>query len=139
MTDRPRVDQLTDDMLDQLYAERDQLAIRVWNAEDASTAWERKADEQQARAEKAEAELDALKTVTTGYCPHCGRGDCSPTADQWLEQRQRADRAEAAIARVRAECDRIESAVNDNPTNGDLAGGFLACLRHIRAALDGTT
>lgn len=40
--------------------------------------------------------------MTTGYCPHCGRGDCSPTADQWAEQKQRADKAEAAIARVRA-------------------------------------
>ncbi|MFF2773373.1 hypothetical protein ACFVU3_00550 [Streptomyces sp. NPDC058052] len=52
---------------------------------------------------------------------------------------ERAKKAEAAIARVRAECDRIESAVNDNPTNGDLIGGYLACLRHIRAALDSTT
>jgi hypothetical protein len=60
MTDRPRLDQLTDDMLDALYAE-----------------------------------LDALKAIPTGYCPDFGRGDCSPTADQWLEQRQRADRAEA--------------------------------------------
>lgn len=46
-------------------------------------------------------ELDALKTIASGYCGHCGRGDCSPTADQWYEQRQRADRAEAAIERVR--------------------------------------
>lgn len=54
-----------------------------------------------ARVEQAEAELRALKTVTTSYCPHCGRGDCSPTADQWYAQRTRADRAEAAIERVR--------------------------------------
>ncbi|MFF9197316.1 hypothetical protein ACF09L_19120 [Streptomyces sp. NPDC014779] len=60
------------------------------------------AAEQRARAKKAEAELAALKTITSGYCGHCGRGDCSPTADQWYEQRQRAERAEAAIERIRA-------------------------------------
>lgn len=92
---RPRVDQLTDDQLDQLYAERDTYRDAWHSAKD-------RARKHHTRAEKAEAELDALKTVTTGYCPHCGRGDCSPTADQWLEQRQRADRAEDAIARVRA-------------------------------------
>ncbi|WP_329126160.1 hypothetical protein [Streptomyces sp. NBC_01353] len=52
------------------------------------------------------------------------------------ESRERAERAEAAIERVRDECDRIEAAVHDNPTNPDVAGGYLACLRHIRAALD---
>ncbi|WP_128977264.1 hypothetical protein [Streptomyces roseicoloratus] len=49
---------------------------------------------------------------------------------------ERADRATDAIARVRAECDRIEAAVRDSATDQDLAGGYLACLRHIRAALD---
>jgi hypothetical protein len=29
-----------------------------------------------------------------GYCEHCGRGDCTPTAAQWDEQRQRAEEAE---------------------------------------------
>ena len=60
-----------------------------------------RARKERARAEQAEAELTALKTITSGYCGHCGRGDCSPTADQWYEQRQRADRHEAAIERVR--------------------------------------
>lgn len=46
------------------------------------------------------------------------------------------DQHEAAVARVRATCDRIETAVRDNPTSPDLDGGYLACLGHIRAALD---
>jgi hypothetical protein len=41
-----------------------------------------------------------------GYCPHCGRGDAGPTAEAYEELRQRAERAEATIARVRAELDR---------------------------------
>ncbi|MGW0550531.1 hypothetical protein [Streptomyces altiplanensis] len=51
--------------------------------------------------EELTAELAALKTIGAGYCPHCGRGDCSPSADQWREQQQRAEEAQAAIERVR--------------------------------------
>ncbi|GAA2803342.1 hypothetical protein [Streptomyces showdoensis] len=50
--------------------------------------------------------------------------------------RRQREEAEAAIERVRAECNRIEAAVTDNPASPDLAGGYLACLRHIRTALD---
>ncbi|MFE3657242.1 hypothetical protein [Streptomyces sp. NPDC059165] len=39
----------------------------------------------------------ALREVTPGYCGHCGRGDCSPTADQWLTERRRAERLFEAI------------------------------------------
>jgi hypothetical protein len=56
----------------------------------------------------------------------------------WRREARRADTAEAAITRVRDECDRIEQAVRDNPTSPDMQGGYLACLRHVRAALDGT-
>lgn len=77
-------------------------------------------------------------TPAPGYCPHCGRGDCAPTADDWLRQVERASKAEAAVARVRAECDRIEAAVRANPQDPDFDGAYLACLRHVRAALDGT-
>lgn len=60
-----------------------------------------------------------------GYCPACGRGDCAPTADQWYAERQRADRAEAALDRVRAAEHRLRDALS-------LAGyswtGHLACL-----------
>lgn len=65
------------------------------------------------------------------------RPTASTITDTQLDQLwARAERDAAAIERVRAECDRIEAAVTDNPTSPDLAGGYLACLRHIRAALD---
>ncbi|KUJ65415.1 hypothetical protein [Streptosporangium amethystogenes] len=103
MTRRPRVDQLTDDMLDQLYAD-----------------------------------LDALKAITAGYCGHCGRGDCSPTADQWLEQRQRAEQAEAAIARVRALHSRWEYDQNDCSVCVDCYGAPVPYPCPTLRALDGT-
>lgn len=66
-----------------------------------------------------------------------GRPTASTITDTQLDQLwARAERDAAAIERVRAECDRIEAAVTDNPTSPDLAGGYIACLRHIRAALD---
>jgi hypothetical protein len=39
--------------------------------------------------------LAALWAVRTSCCPHCGRGDASPTPDQHLEQVRRAETAEA--------------------------------------------
>jgi hypothetical protein len=47
------------------------------------------------------ADLAALRAVARGYCPACGRGDAAPTVADWEQQKQRADQAEAAIARVR--------------------------------------
>ncbi|MFK0124914.1 hypothetical protein ACIQSP_16555 [Streptomyces nigra] len=32
-----------------------------------------------------------------GYCPHCGRGDCAPTADEFEQQRQRAQQLGATL------------------------------------------
>ena len=63
-------------------------------------------DEQQRLREGIDAlyaELAALKSITSGYCEHCGRGDCSPTTDQWYDQRQRADQAEDQLRRTRIE------------------------------------
>lgn len=51
---------------------------------------------------KAQDDLAALRAVARGYCPHCGRGDATPTTTDWEQQKQRAEQAEAAIARVRA-------------------------------------
>ncbi|TVZ96489.1 hypothetical protein [Streptomyces sp. BK340] len=58
--------------------------------------------EAEQRAEQAETELAELRTVARGYCPACGRGDAAPTVEDWEQQKQRAERAEAAITRVRA-------------------------------------
>lgn len=46
----------------------------------------------------AQDELAALRAVSGGYCPACGRGDAGPTVDDWEQQKQRADQAEAKIA-----------------------------------------
>jgi hypothetical protein len=82
-------------------------------------------------------ELAALKSIATGYCFECGRGDCSPTPGQWYEQRQRADRAEAKVERVRDELDAI---TQDPALLGDdcecEAEGAVAAANRIRAALD---
>ncbi|MFJ8583660.1 hypothetical protein ACIRD2_03230 [Streptomyces sp. NPDC093595] len=83
--------------------------------------------------EQLRAELLALKAIARGYCGECGRGDCSPTADQYYEQYQRARRAEAAVARVRA----LATATRDATAPGrndwqigqhDLAVTVLAAL-----------
>ncbi|MFE2140228.1 hypothetical protein ACFXA3_00410 [Streptomyces sp. NPDC059456] len=63
------------------------------------------------------------------------RSDMAAERFAWQE---RGDRVEEANDRVRAELDRIEAAVRDNPTNPDFDGAYLAALRHIRAALDKT-
>lgn len=36
-------------------------------------------------------QLDALRQVARGYCPHCGRGDAAPSVADWEQQKQRAD------------------------------------------------
>lgn len=51
------------------------------------------------------------------------------------EQKQRAEAAEAAVARVSAECDRIEAAVHANPQDPDFDGAYLTAIKHIRTAL----
>lgn len=39
----------------------------------------------------------AVADIDRGYCPHCGRGDAAPSADQWLQERRRAEKAEATV------------------------------------------
>lgn len=75
--------------------------------------------------------------LCSSYCPACGRGDCSPSADQWYEQKQRADRAEAAIERARAECDRLDSARDRLDADCESFGdGYADAAARIRAALN---
>ncbi|MER5461635.1 hypothetical protein ABT010_13295 [Streptomyces sp. NPDC002668] len=49
---------------------------------------------------------------------------------------EQAGKDQAAIARVHAECERIEAAVRANPQGPDFDGAYLAALRHIRVALE---
>lgn len=72
--------------------------------------------------------LAALRQVARGYCPHCGRGNASPTVEDWEQQKQRADQAEAALARVQALADECEESGHSS--------GHPLTTTHIRDALD---
>jgi hypothetical protein len=54
-------------------------------------------------------ELAALREVARGYCPACGRGDASPTAQQWEDQKQRADQVEELLAIAHETSNRSET------------------------------
>ncbi|MFD3634890.1 hypothetical protein, partial [Streptomyces sp. NPDC058664] len=92
-TDRPGIDQLTSDQLDQLYAERDwwhQAYLASRDYEDRRTAerdqFQRERNEQHARADKAEAALTAVRKLHApvnhrgrticGHCSGYGGGSC---------------------------------------------------------------
>lgn len=45
-------------------------------------------------------QLDALRAVSRGYCPACGRGDAAPTVAEWETERHRAEQAEDASRRM---------------------------------------
>ncbi|MFD9630109.1 hypothetical protein [Streptomyces violascens] len=55
-----------------------------------------------AELEQLRAQLAALTEIARGYCPHCGRGDATPTTDQYLEQVRIANNADIILDRVRA-------------------------------------
>jgi hypothetical protein len=119
-------------------------------------------------------ELEALRAVARGYCPHCGRGDAAPTVDDWQRERDRAEqaeakvldyenritwhttcqscarildssireterreRAEAALARVRAECDQLHraSVLVDGQPHTDRERGIVQAITRIHAAI----
>lgn len=89
------------------------------------------------RAERAEAEVERMKLIVAASMEDGGAiRMAARCAEKANEQKRRAERTEAALERVRAECNRIEAAVTDNHASPDIAGGYLACLRHIRTALD---
>jgi len=99
-----------------------------------------------------DAELEQLRTrhTETRDALRITEGDrdaADEAAREMLTQRQemaaeryawqeRGDKAEAAVERVRAECDRIEAAVRANPQGPDFDGAYLAAIGHIRAALN---
>jgi hypothetical protein len=88
VTDRLTIDQINSDQLDALYDEIDRLTAELADYD--------------RRVQHLIRELTALRAVARGYCPACGRGDAAPTVADWEQQKQRADQAEAALARVHA-------------------------------------
>jgi len=89
-TDRPRVDQLTDDQLDQLYQRIDELTALLQDAEGDRDSWARD-------ARQAGAEADQLRIQRHTY-----RRAWNSAKARARKQHTRAEQAEAAIARVRA-------------------------------------
>ena len=83
---------------------------------------------------------------TPGYCPACGRGDVAPTADQYEQQRLRAEQAEAgriaADNMLRAVCavfggphqDPIVKA-RETLRRAERAEAALARVHHLAAAI----
>jgi hypothetical protein len=49
------------------------------------------------RAINQERALAALREVSRGYCPACGRGDAAPTVEHWERQKALADQAEELL------------------------------------------
>lgn len=94
------------------------------------------------RAEIAEAELAALRGGVRewGADPTNLQNMYAQLASrtrQWKATEAERDAARDALARVEAECDRIEAAVRANPTSPDFDGAYLAAIKHIRRALTG--
>lgn len=56
-------------------------------------------DDPYSHADLADVIRQALRTES-GYCPSCGRGDITPTADEYEQQRQRAETARATLDEV---------------------------------------
>ncbi|MGA5604028.1 hypothetical protein ACPCUF_23835 [Streptomyces griseoincarnatus] len=79
-----------------------------------------------------------LEMAQPGYCPSCGRGDVTPTAEEYEQQRQRALEAEAALDRVRAVPDHplAQPAPPDHEQVGYVKGWMAASAAYL-AALDG--
>lgn len=105
MTDRKTLDQMNSDDLGQLYDQLDRaqrVALNALDHEPAATDAElrRQLEAAISALGKSETELAALRTVSRGYCPACGRGDATPTVADWEQQKQRADQAEARLSHL---------------------------------------
>lgn len=81
-----------------------------------------------------------IEKPADGYCPHCGLGDAGPTADAYEELRQRAEQAEAAVARVRALPSEPQVVVRVHiPGQSDQEAyrrGWSSAMSAVRAALE---
>jgi hypothetical protein len=111
-------------------------------------------DTMQIDRDRLAAEVEALRTEAAKMRAFLGKlrernaknfGDAQKLR-RWLKEEkeetqahfEEALEAQTKLDTVRAECDRIETAVRANPKSPDFDGAYLSCLRHIRAVLDGT-
>lgn len=83
---------------------------------------------------RAESELAALRQVSRGYCPQCGRGDAAPTVQDWQQERDRAQRLAATLTDV---LDRYKPHPAEGPVRGYISHPVdQAELDRWHAALD---
>jgi len=89
-----------------------------------------------ARRAVADAVLATLNDPDAGYCPDCGRGDAGPTADEYEQQRRRAETAERRTIRIQTlldeQRDRVRKLADqialDSPWGRSTADSIRAAL-----------
>lgn len=136
------VDAAPDDLTARLAAAYYARFDNDGHPEDSTTAAEVAMSVLGPELDRLRGELEELRQivaapVSAAAGPEFGRALVGKVRELVDERRHHAIAAEA-VGRVRAECDRIEAAVRANPQDPDFDGAYLACLRHVRAALDGT-
>jgi hypothetical protein len=82
-----------------------------------------------AKVADLERQLAALRAVSRGYCPACGRGDAAPTTADWERERQRADRAEEFSRRALAQRQEMAEERYAWQQRGDRAEAAIARAR----------
>ena len=130
MTDRIRLDDMTDDQLDHLYDDLDRYAEVLGEMNETIT--------QQTR------DLAVLRQVARGYCPACGRGDATPTLADWEQQRQKLNAVAAlrddlhGITGARWIADALDHILDsDQPAAGAATGATEPPTRHCLLAEGG--
>jgi hypothetical protein len=95
-------------------------------------------DELRAARETAEKRLEAITEAVVLWRDR-PRGDIglAVALANILDTEQPEPPAATALVRVLRECDRLERAVRNNPTNPDFDGAYLAAVRHVREAAAG--
>lgn len=140
MTDRHTVDTINSDQLDALYDQLDR--VRALHKRNEHTGDCEHCSARDYPDYAVPHPCDTIRALdeppgpaATGYCPACGRGDVAPTAEAYEQQRQRAERATAALDRVRM----VGPALEYEATAPGLAEPAREVLRdasrRIRAAL----
>ncbi|MCX4778138.1 hypothetical protein [Streptomyces sp. NBC_01264] len=93
-------------------------------------------DEQQCWRCDYEESQHASATFAAGYCPHCGRGDCAPTADEYVASQRRAVRIQQLLDDTRDRVRKIHQPALDSTwtvfgCNHD--GGHSSPCAHCRS------